>query len=125
MQAYATTKRPGSMPNSGDVVDLDLGTPEGREAGFAHPAVLVTAQRILEADPSVVHVVPLTSTIRRFHSEIVIEPDERNGLPAPSAAQCQHLRAVSSGRVRHVRGNVGAVALNQIRETIAVILDLP
>ena len=24
------------MPNSGDVVDLDLGIPEGREAGFLH-----------------------------------------------------------------------------------------
>lgn len=113
------------MPNSGDVVDLDLGTPEGREAGFAHPAILVTAQRILAVDPTVVHVVPLTSTIRRFHSEIVIEPDERNGLAVLSAAQCQHLRAVSMGRVRDVRGNVGVVTLNQIRETIAVILDLP
>ena len=60
------------MPTSADVVDLDLGMPEGREAGFLHPAILVTAQRILDVSPSVVHVVPLTSTIRRFHSEIVI-----------------------------------------------------
>ena len=37
------------MPNSGDVVDLELGMPEGREAGFRHPAVLVTSQRILDA----------------------------------------------------------------------------
>ena len=56
------------MPTSGDVVDLDLGVPEGREAGFRHQAVVVTAQRILDANPSVIHVVPLTSTIRRFHS---------------------------------------------------------
>lgn len=112
------------MPSSGDVVELDLGAPEGREAGFSHPAVLVTAQRILDADPSVVHVVPLTSTIRRFHSEIVIEPDQRNGLVVPSAAQCQHLRAASPSRIRTTRGNVGAVALTQVRETIAIILDL-
>ena len=113
------------MPNSGDVVDLDLGTPEGREAGYRHPAVLVTAQRILDAEPSVVHVVPLTTTIRPFHSEIVIEPDPTNGLDAPSAAQCQHLRAVSLARIRSTRGNVGAATLAQIRETIALILDLP
>ena len=37
------------MLTSGDVVDLDLGTPVGREAGFRHPAVVVTAQRILDA----------------------------------------------------------------------------
>ena len=113
------------MLSSGEVVELDLGAPEGREAGFSHPAVLVTAQRILDSDPSVVQVVPLTSTIRRFHSEIVIGPDQRNGLAVLSAAQCQHVRAVSPGRIGTTRGNVGAVALTQIRETIAVILDLP
>lgn len=113
------------MPSSGDVVDLDLGTPAGREAGFRHPAVLVTAQRILDAAPSIVHVVPLTTTLRGFQSEVVVEPDPGNGLDHPSAAQCQHLRAVSPRRIVSVRGNVGTVILAQIRETIAVVLDLP
>lgn len=113
------------MQISGDVVDLELGTPEGREAGFRHPAVLVTAQRILDAEPSVVHVVSITTTLRGFHSEIVLEPDAGNGLDERSAVQCQHLRAVSPRRVSGVRGNVGTVALAQIRDVIAVILDLP
>jgi mRNA interferase MazF len=113
------------MPTSGDVVDLDLGVPERHKAGFRHPAILVTAQRVLEADPTVVHVVPLTTTIRRFHSEIVIAPDDVNGLDELSAAQCQHLRVISPRRILSVRGNVGAVLLGQLRETIAVILDLP
>ena len=113
------------MPISGDVVDLDLGVPEGREAGFLHPAVVVTAQRILDAGPSVIHVVPLTSTIRRFDSELVIDPDPANGLRGVSAAQCQHLRAVSPRRVVATRGNVGPAVVAQIRETIAALLDLP
>jgi mRNA interferase MazF len=112
-------------PSSGDVVDLDLGSPKGREAGFRHPAVLVTAQRILDASPSVVHVVPLTSTVRPFDSEVLIEPDRHNGLSVVSAAQCQHLRGVSPRRILGVRGAVGAASLAQIRETIAVILDIP
>lgn len=113
------------MPTSGDVVDLDLGAPEGREEGLRHPAVLVTAQRILNAGPSVVHVVPLTTTIRRFDSEVVIEPDQANGLEAPCAAQCQHLRAVSTSRIATTRGNIGPAALAQVRKAIAAILDLP
>lgn len=113
------------MPRAGDVVDLDLGVPEGREAGFVHPAVVVTAQRILDAGPSVLHVVPLTSTIRGFHSEVTIEPDASNGLAGASAGQCQHLRAVAPGRVVASRGNVGGAVLAQLRETIAVMLDLP
>jgi mRNA interferase MazF len=113
------------MPTSGDVVDLDLGISEGREAGFRHPAVLLTAQRILDVEPSVIHVVPLTSTIRGFHSEITIQPDDANGLDQVSAAQCQHIRAISPRRVLEVRGNIGLATLAQIRETIAMILDLP
>ena len=113
------------MPSSGDVVDLELGVPHGREAGFARPAIVVTAQRVLDASPSVIHIVPLTSTIRSFQAEVVIDPDEHNGLAELSAAQCQHLRAVSVGRIGPTRGNVGSTALAQLRETIAVLLDLP
>jgi mRNA interferase MazF len=113
------------MLGSGDLVDLDLGLPEGREAGFLHPAVVITAQRVLDASPSVVHVVPLTTALRRFGSEVSVLPDPENGLTTESAAQCQHIRAVSTARVRASRGNVGAVVTAQIRETIAVLLDLP
>ena len=113
------------MQTSGDVVHLDLGRPEGREAGYLHPAVVITAQRILDAAPSVIQVVPLTSTLRSFHTEIVIGPDPANGLDQTSAAQCQHVRAISPARLVGTIGNVGPLTLAQIRETIAVILDLP
>lgn len=112
------------MLTSGDVVDLDLGRPEGSEAGFRHPAVVVSAQRVLEAEPSVVQVVPLTSRIRSFGSEVTVEPSGENGLEQPSAAQCQHIRSVSSGRLIGVRGNVGPVILRQIREVLGLLLDV-
>ena len=112
------------MLTSGDVIDLDLGAPAGREAGFRHPVVVVTAQRVLDADPNVIQVVPITSTTRGFGSEVLLEPDPNTGLDVTSSAQCQHVRAVSTGRVEQVRGNVGPVALTQIRGTIGLILDI-
>jgi len=113
------------MLTSGDVVDLDLGAPTGREAGFVHPAVVITAQRVLRRDPAVVHVVPLTSTLRPFESEVRLDPDEGNGLAVTSAAQCQHLRSASVARVRAVRGNVGPLELARLRDTVAMLLDIP
>jgi mRNA interferase MazF len=112
------------MPTSGDVVLLDLGLPEGSEAGLVRPAVVVTASRTLRAGPTVIQVVPLTRTIRGYHAEVTLEPDESNGLTARSAAQCQHIRAIAPTRVRESIGNVGTVGLAQIRETLAVLLDL-
>ena len=113
------------MLTSGDVVDLDLGVPQGSEAGFRHPAVVITSQRLLTQGPPVIQVVPTTSTLRDMEFEITIEPDLRNGLDRDSAAQCQHVRGVSPSRVTHVRGNVGPVVLAQVRDRIAALLDLP
>lgn len=113
------------MLTSGDVVFVDLGTPIGREAGYRHPAVVVTAQRLLEASPSVVQVVPLTSARRGFGSEVEIEADRHNGLDHPSSAQCQHVRAVAAVRLGEPVGNVGTASLAQIREVLGLILDVP
>ena len=112
------------MLTSGNVVELDLGLPFGREAGFRHPAVVVTAQRVLDAGPSVIQVVPLTSQLRGFASEVEIEADSDNGLDRASAAQCQHIRAVAASRIEGSRGNVGGAALTQIREVLGLILDV-
>ena len=113
------------MLTSGDVVTVDLGTPVGRKAGYRHPAVVVTAQRLLDGAPSVVQVVPLTSTLRDFGSEVRIDADPHNGLDRTSCAQCQHVRAVASTRLGEPLGNVGQASLAQIREILGLILDVP
>jgi mRNA interferase MazF len=112
------------MLTSGDVVRIDLGVPTGSEAGLIRPGVVVTAQRVLGQSPRVVHVVPLTSTIRGFASEITVTADASNGLEVDSAAQCQHIRAVATERVTGTLGNVGSLVLAQIRETLGVLLDV-
>ncbi|MEJ7798908.1 MAG: hypothetical protein WKF60_00215 [Ilumatobacter sp.] len=55
----------------------------------------------------------------------MVDPDDQNRLDAPSAAQCQQLRAVSPQRIVITRGNVGPLVLSQIREMLAVIIDVP
>ena len=112
------------MLTSGDVVDLDLGAPAGREAGFRHPVVVVTAQEILDEAANVIQVVPLTTTLREFGSEVRVAAEVGTGLDVDSAAQCQHIRSVSVDRVETVRGNVGSVTLFEIRQVLSLILDI-
>ena len=109
---------------SGDVVRVDLGQPVGNEAGFERPAIVVTATVVLDQAPRTVQVVPLTSTLRGWISEVTIEPDEANGLERVSAAQCHHVRSVAVQRLSAPVGNVGAVSLAEVRETLADLLDL-
>ena len=112
------------MLKPGDVVELDLGMAVGSEAGLRRPAIVVTAGRVLRGRPNVVQVVPLTRTMRRSATEVIIDPDEENRLAASSSAQCQHLRSVATTRVQECTGNVGPVVLGEVRETIALLLDL-
>ena len=112
------------MLTPGDVVRLDLGKAAGSEAGLRRLAVVVTAARVLEGGPNVVHVVPLTRAIRDSGTEVVIEADEANGLGDPSSAQCQHVRSVAMTRVTTRTGNVGPAALGELRETLALLLDV-
>jgi mRNA interferase MazF len=112
------------MRRSGDIQSADLGEPQGREAGFTRPVVVVTAQLVLDQHPSVVHVVPLTSTIGGYRSEVTVGPDPSNGLEAESAAQCKHLRVIAVERLAQPIGDVGPKALTQMREALADLLDL-
>lgn len=112
------------MLTPGDIVELDLGVPAGSEAGLRRPAIVVTAGRILNGGPNVVQVVPLTRTIRENSAEVVIDPDDGNGLAAPSSAQCQHVRSVATTRIHRRTGNVGPVVLGEVREALALLLDV-
>jgi mRNA interferase MazF len=112
------------MLTPGDVVELDLGMPAGSEAGLRRPAIVVTAGRVLMGAPNVIQVVPLTRTIRQSSSEVLIDPDDDNPLMARSSAQCQHVRSVATTRIHERTGNVGPVVLGEVRETLALLLDL-
>jgi mRNA interferase MazF len=112
------------MRRCGDVQLAELGEPRGSEAGFARPVVLVTAQVVLDQGPRVVQVVPLTSNVRGYRSEVTLDPDEGNGLDVVSAVQCQHVRAIAVERLADPIGNVGTQTSSQIREVLADLLDL-
>ncbi|GAA3616153.1 hypothetical protein GCM10022199_20630 [Marihabitans asiaticum] len=79
---------------------------------------------MLRGGPNVIQVVPLTRTRRRSSTEIVIDPDEGNGLAAASSAQCQHVRSVATARIHDRTGNIGPVALGEVREVLGLLMDL-
>jgi mRNA interferase MazF len=111
---------------AGDIVTVDFGIPHGSEPGFARPAVIVTADLVLQSSPRTLHVVPLTSNVtRRLPTEVEIGEVD---LPLRSAAQAHLCGVVSVTRLRDVGGsapNVGHAALAQIRSIIADLLDCP
>ncbi len=127
-----TTPGPGSMSacrqrvpvQAGDVVGVDFGVPRGSEPGFVRPAVVVTANLILQARPRTIHVVPVTSNVSRsLPTEIIVSS---TGLDHPSVAQCHLCTVVSTERLMDEdRGNIGGAALAAIRAVLGDLLDVP
>jgi mRNA interferase MazF len=79
---------------------------------------------VLAGAPNVVQVVPLTSTLRGYASEVEVAADGHGGLTVDSAAQCQHIRVVAVARIGDRLGNVGPGILARIRDNVGVLLDL-
>lgn len=109
---------------AGDVVRVDFGVPAGSEPGFARPAVVVTADVILASGPRTVHVVPVTTNVKRaLPTEI---PIQAAGLERPSAAQCHLCTVISTERIANPdQGNIGSTSLAQLRALLADLLDIP
>ncbi|MGD9793706.1 MAG: type II toxin-antitoxin system PemK/MazF family toxin [Acidimicrobiia bacterium] len=110
--------------SAGDVVLVDLGSPIGSEAGFVRPAVVVSASGLLRRNLATIFVVPCTSTFRNVASHVELAPDEQNGLPLACWAQVEQLRSIARARCVERLGNVGVVALVQIREIAALLIDI-
>ncbi|MCC6224830.1 MAG: type II toxin-antitoxin system PemK/MazF family toxin [Microthrixaceae bacterium] len=108
---------------AGDVVQIDFGVPIGSEPGFARPAVVVTADAVLAAGARTFHVVPVTSNVeRRLPFEVEVDSV---GLTSTSVAQAHLCTVVSRERVvLDQLGNVGSMALAQIRLLLADLLDI-
>ena len=105
------------------MIGVDFGVPLGSEAGNPRPAVIVTAAEIMGYEPRTFQVVPLTTSRRGWATDVDIEAD---GLTASSVAQCHLLTTIPIQRMidDHKYGNVGPVALAQIRSVLADMLDI-
>lgn len=108
----------------GDVVLVDLGIPSGSEAGFLRPAVVVSSAGLLRRNLTTIFVIPCTARRRGVASHVELAPDGSNGLERTTWAQCEHLRSVERDRCLELLGNVGVVAIEQMREIVALLIDI-
>ena len=100
---------------SGDVYRIDFGSPLGSEAGFVRPAVVVTDDDILESISSTFQVIPFTSTVRDWLTDVSSEWGE---------AQVHLVTTVSSQATGEHLGSVGPAKLRALREVLSDIFGI-
>jgi mRNA interferase MazF len=100
---------------SGDVYRVDFGSPLGSEAGFVRPAVVITDDDILESIAATFQVVPFTSTVRDWPTDVSSEWGQ---------AQVHLITTVSSLAAGEHLGSVGPAKLQALRKVLFDVLGM-
>lgn len=101
---------------AGDVLRVDFGVPRRGAPAAVRPAVVVTATTVLAFQLDAVNVVPCTTAVRGWETEVRTEW---------GTAQCHAITTVSLDDIVEETGaNVGPAALAQMREVLADVLDI-
>ena len=71
---------------------------------------------------NVVICVPLTTQIRNYHGNLVLDPSPTNGLSSSFEGLTLHVRSISKARLVQRLGNISKTELKQIHTCLNEIL---
>jgi mRNA interferase MazF len=107
----------------GEIWWTDLIPSQEREQNGRRP-VLIISGNLLNRYLDVVIVVPLTTQIKRYKGNPILEPNPQNQLKSISEALVFHVRSVSKDRLLEKIGEVQPEIVNEIKTTLSDILTL-
>jgi mRNA interferase MazF len=105
----------------GEIWYSDLNPTKGSEQAGLRPVVIVSGNLLNQHLPIVI-VVPLTTKIKKYKGNPVLNPTKENGLKSESEMLVFHIRSVSKERLVRKLGIIGANDLGQSIKTLNEIL---
>lgn len=99
----------------------DLNPVRGSEQKGMRPVVIVSGNVLNEYMPIVI-ACPLTSKIKAYKGNIVLEPNQTNGLSAKSEILTFHIRSISKERLVKKLGKISEQQLTELKEGLNDIL---
>lgn len=107
----------------GEIWWTDLIPTQGREQNGRRP-VLIISGNLLNRYLDVVIVVPLTTQIKRYKGNPILEPNSENQLKSTSEALIFHVRSISKDRLLEKIGEIEPEIILEIKDTLQDILTL-
>ena len=97
-----------------DIWSANLNPGKGSEQLGFRPVVIVSGN-LLNEYLQIVITCPLTTKIKNYKGNVILEPDEINGLPEKSEIMTFHIRAVSKDRLVKKIGRITEKQLNELK----------
>ena len=105
----------------GEIWDIYFDPTTGSEQSGRRPAVIISGN-LLNQYLQVVIVCPLTTKVKNYKGNVVLEPDSENGLKVTSEVLTFHIRSVSKNRLKRRIGRIEIKELNRIKSGLDDIL---
>lgn len=110
-------------PLRGEVWDVLLDPTTGHEQGGVRPCLVVSDNQLNQSRAELVVIVPLTTKLRAISSHIMVTPPE-GGLTDPSDIMCEHIRSISTDRLRRRRGDLHRATMQRVEAAIRRLLGM-
>ncbi|MEQ9466989.1 MAG: type II toxin-antitoxin system PemK/MazF family toxin [Ekhidna sp.] len=105
----------------GEIWYADLNPTKGSEQSGFRPVVIVSGD-LLNTHLKTVIICPLTTKVKEYKGNPVLEPNKQNKLSEKSEVLVFHIRSVSKDRLVRKIGTVSKREVNQIQTTVQDIL---
>jgi mRNA interferase MazF len=98
----------------GEIWRADLNPVRGSEQAGFRPVVIVSGN-LMNEHMGIVIVMPLTSKVRNWKGNVVLEANGVNGLSSPSEVLTMHIRSIAKGRLVEKLGSITEAQLNDLK----------
>ncbi len=106
----------------GEIWKANLNPIEGSEQAGCRPVVIVSGNLANTYAPVVV-CCPLTTKLKNYKGNPILEPSEKNGLSSTSEVMVIHLRSLSKIRLKEKIGEVSPKVILELKQTINDLLN--
>lgn len=105
----------------GEIWELYLNPTKGSEQSGRRPVVIISGN-MLNKYLEVVIVCPLTTSVKNYKGNLILQPNETNGLSKTSEVLTFHVRSVSKTRLDKKVGQIPLKEVEAIKKTLNDIL---
>jgi len=108
------------MTKQGDIWYADLNPTIGSEQAGLRPVVIISGN-LLNKHLKIVIAVPLTSKIKKYAGNPILEPNTHNNLKSTSEMLVFHIRSISKERLVE---KIGEISKEELDYTLSTLKDL-
>ncbi|MGN6648223.1 MAG: type II toxin-antitoxin system PemK/MazF family toxin [Cytophaga sp.] len=105
----------------GEIWLTDLNPTEGSEQAGFRPVVIISGN-VLNDYANVVICCPLTTKLKHYHGNLIVEPGKQNGLKKSSEVLTFQVRSLAKKRLKNKLGSLSSTDLAKIHKCLNEIL---